>query len=176
MSVIRPYFKTAVTIAALLFTAVFYADYHYQKTHPDKDGIKYLNFFDYFYEITHDYDGPIEAKYLNEHGGKDDIAAITYGDLPLKFYTRIKIIGGLTGEELSLAGQADWIILRKYTIWDKDRQVRKYLIENLPAPQNYERIVIDYPDIPFENREGPEEHHFRTVVNEDRVVIFHRIK
>ena len=61
--------------------------------------------FKYLYEITHDYDGPIEGivNYLSENADKDDIVAITYGDMPLKFYTQLRIVGGLTGEDLSPA-------------------------------------------------------------------------
>ena len=133
---------------------------------------------DHLYEITHDYDGPIEGivNYLSENADKDDIVAITYGDMPLKFYTQLRIVGGLTGEDLSLARQAKWVILRKYVISKKDAGVKKYLLHNL-SRQNYKRIIIDYPDIPFENREDlilP--HHFRTVTDEDRVVIFRKIK
>ena len=39
---------------------------------------------------------------------------------------------------------------------------------------NYKRIVLDYPDIPFENREEPSLHRYRTYLNEDRVVIHQR--
>lgn len=132
---------------------------------------------DHLYDITHDYDGPIEGivKYLSENADKDDIVAITYGDMPLKFYTQLRIVGGLTGEDLSPARQAKWVILRKYIISKKDAIVKKYLLQNL-SPQNYKRITIDYPDIPFENREDLQLHHFRTVTDEDRVVIFRKIK
>ena len=50
---------------------------------------------------------------------------------------------------------------------------RDYLVENLPR-EKYEAVQIDSPDTPFQNRESPQEHLFRTAVGEDRVVIFHR--
>ena len=132
---------------------------------------------DFLYEITHNYDGPIEGivKYLNENGNKDDVVAITYGDMPLKFYTEMRIIGGLTGEDLTAAKEAKWVVIRKYVICEKDQKVRKYLTQNL-QPANYEKIVLDYPDTPFENREDPANHKFRTVTNEDRVVIYRKIR
>jgi hypothetical protein len=132
---------------------------------------------DFLYELTHDYDGPIEGivKYLNKNGSDNDIVAITYGDLPLKFYTNMRVIGGLTGEDLSAAKQAKWVILRKYVVSEKDAKVKMWMLQNIPW-ENYGRIVIDYPDIPFENREDPAEHHFRTVTDEDRVVIFRKIR
>jgi len=132
---------------------------------------------EYFYEITHDYNGPIEGivKYLNRYGRDTDVAAITYGDLPLKFYTKMKIVGGLTGEDLSSAKEAKWVIIRKYIISDKDAKVRSYLSQNVPFDR-YKKIILDYPDTPFENREDPEFHNYKTVDNEDRVIIYQRIQ
>jgi len=131
---------------------------------------------DFLYEITHDYDGPVEgiAKYLNEHGSEDDIVLITYGDMPLKFYTNMRIVGGLTGEDLSPAAEADWIIYRKHLASPYATRVRKFI--NGISPDKYKEIVIDYPDITYENREGPANHHFRTAVNEEKVVIRQKIR
>lgn len=58
---------------------------------------------DFLYELTHDFDGPIEGivKFLDENGSENDIVAVTYGDMPLKFYTEMRLVGGLTGEDLS---------------------------------------------------------------------------
>jgi hypothetical protein len=132
---------------------------------------------DYFYEITHDYDGPIEGivNYLNQNANKDEVVAITYGDLPLKFYAEMRVVGGLTGEDLSPAKEADWIIIRKYVICEKDWMVKQYLMQQVPWHQ-YERITINYPDAPFENRESPQEHNYRTVTDEDKVVIYKKIR
>jgi 4-amino-4-deoxy-L-arabinose transferase-like glycosyltransferase len=132
---------------------------------------------DFIYELTHDFDGPIEGivKFLNEKGSENDIVAITYGDMPLKFYTKMRIVGGLTGEDLSIAKQAKWIILRKHANCEKDLAVRKYLLENIPW-HNYKPIVISYPDTDYENRENFDEHHFRTVLNKSRVVIYQRVE
>ncbi len=130
---------------------------------------------DFLYELTHDFDGPIEGivKFLNENGSEDDVVAITYGDMPLKFYTKMRIVGGLTGEDLSIAKQAEWIVIRKYSVCEKDVAVRKYLAENIPW-HNYRPIVIDYPDTAFENRESLDMHHFRTAANESKVVIYQK--
>jgi len=135
------------------------------------------SFADYIYEISHDYDGPIEGivKYLNQYGTKDDTVAITYGDLPLKFYTDMRVVGGLTGEDCSLAAWAKWVILRKHSICPMDMATRECLIKTVPWDA-FEMVTLDYPDTPFENREDPDQHYYRTVRNEDRVVIYRRIK
>ena len=132
---------------------------------------------DYYYEITHDYDGPCEgiARYLNEHGSPDDIVAITYGDMVLKFYTKMRIVGGLTGEPIEPAKNARWVIIRKYIHLEFDARVRDYLVKNVEW-SNCRAITINYPDIPWENRESPNAHLFRTYTNEDKVVIYERVK
>ena len=132
---------------------------------------------DYFYELTHDFNGPIEgiAQYLNRYGNEHQTVAITYGDMPVKFYTNMRIIGGLTGENLAPAKEADWIILRRNLISSKDAIVRRYLIKNVPW-EKYERITINYPDTPFENRENLREHRFQTAIHEHPVILYKRIK
>ena len=134
-------------------------------------------FHDFMYEITHDYDGPIEGivKYLNEHAKKTDVVAITYGDLPVKFYTGLRVIGGLTGEGLSQAKNADWIIVRDHIICSKDRHVKNFLVNNVPW-QKYNKIEINYPDTFFENRANPKEHLYRTASNVPLVVLFKKAR
>ena len=132
-------------------------------------------FKDYLYEITHDYDGPIEGivRYLNEHGSPDDIVAITYGDMPLKFYTKMKVIGGMTDEDLRPALDARWVIIRKNKVGKESRTLMYFKTRiNLDS---YRNIELDYPDISWENREEPDLHFFRTNTKEERVVIYKRI-
>ncbi|MCP4713393.1 MAG: hypothetical protein GY869_32590, partial [Planctomycetes bacterium] len=108
----------------------------------------------------------------------DDIVAITYGDMPLKFYTDLRVIGGLTGEEFAeTAQQARWIILRRYVISGKDNAVGRYLVENLllQDTHKYRQIPLESWDIRFENREDPTEHNYRTVNGKYKVTIFQRI-
>lgn len=126
---------------------------------------------EYLYEITHDYDGPEEgiARYLNEHGSIDDIVAVDYGDMSLKFYTKMRVVGGLTGEDLEPAKNARWVVIRK-----ADIGVRGQLLEKIDLGR-YRQIVLDYPDIAWENREDPGLHLFRTSTSSDKVVIYERI-
>jgi len=131
---------------------------------------------DFIYELTHDYQGPIKGigKFLNANADPGDVVAITYGDMPLKFYTNLRVVGGLTGEDLEPAKKARWVIIRHHVICSKDYAVRQYLIRNLDF-HRYRRIDIDFPDIPFENRESPWEHRFRTVKFAPQVVILERM-
>ena len=131
---------------------------------------------DYSNELTHDFKGPMEGivGYLHQYAKPTDTVAITYGDMPIKWYTRLRVIGGLTGEDLNGATLARWVIFRKHIICDKDAVVARYLVEHL-NPKHYRRIVISAPDTRYENREDPREHLYRTDTKEDSVVIFEKI-
>ncbi len=131
----------------------------------------------FLHELTHDLDGPIEAlvDYLDEHAEAGDVVAITYGDLPLKFYTGLRVVGGLTGEDLSPALDADWIVLRHHVISpDMDGRVRRFLLRNVEW-ERYRRIELDVADLPFENREEPALHRFRNVERGPRLVLHRRV-
>ena len=129
----------------------------------------------YIYEITHHYVGPMDGivGYLKAHGTPNDTAAITFEDMPVKFYTKMRVVGGLTGEDLTPAKNARWVIVRKYIISDKDARVREYLVQNVDFTR-YLPTTIDYPDIAYENREEPGEHLFRTSNSKDRIIICKR--
>ncbi|MCP4713501.1 MAG: hypothetical protein GY868_00170 [Deltaproteobacteria bacterium] len=130
---------------------------------------------DYLFEITHDYDGPVEGivTYLNAHAAPDDVVAITYGDLPVKFYTGMRVIGGLTGESLKEAVSADWVVLRRHVISQADLAVRQALLAMVPV-KRYRVIPLSYPDIPFENRAEPAEHKYRTVTGMPQVLLLQK--
>ncbi|MCE5300926.1 MAG: glycosyltransferase family 39 protein, partial [Spirochaetia bacterium] len=72
----------------------------------------------YIYEITHKFNSGIRAscRYLQENAQKGDIVATSYGDLPLKFYTGLKVIYPYWGEDMSAVRNAKWVIYRGYNI------------------------------------------------------------
>ncbi len=129
----------------------------------------------YVHELTHDYDGPIEGivEFLEHHARPGDTVAIVYGDLPLKFYTGLRVIGGLTGEDLAPARDAEWIILRRHTVAPVSREVRETFRSFLSTAE-YRRYEIDYPEIAFENREDPRVHRYRTARTPRKVSIYGR--
>ena len=49
-------------------------------------------FGDYLYEITHDYDGPVEGivEYLKKNAGPSDLVQIPYGEYAVRFYNNLK--------------------------------------------------------------------------------------
>jgi hypothetical protein len=130
---------------------------------------------DLVYELTHDYDGPVEGivGFLRTHAQPWHTVAVTYEDLPIKFYTGLRVAGGLTGEDLDAARGADWIVLRRHDPAGVTRGVRQTLRRFL-AEGDYQRYVIDYPDTAFENREDPARHRYRTARDAPRVEIWGR--
>jgi hypothetical protein len=130
----------------------------------------------FLYELSHDFDGPNEGivKTLLELGKPHQVVAVNYGDLPIKFYTQMRVVGGLTGENLEAARGADWIVLRKDNVGaEEDLRIRRYLAREIRSGA-YETLVIDYPDTPFENREDPTLHRFKTATGVPRVRMFRR--
>jgi 4-amino-4-deoxy-L-arabinose transferase-like glycosyltransferase len=130
---------------------------------------------DYVYEITHDYNGPVRAisAYLNEHGKSSDVVAVNHEDLPIKFYTKMRVVSGVTGEDWSLSRNADWIVLRRNAS-SVERRFTHYLIQDIRRG-NYRPVILDCSDIPFENREEPALHCFRTVTDAPQVIVMRRV-
>jgi 4-amino-4-deoxy-L-arabinose transferase-like glycosyltransferase len=130
------------------------------------------------YELTHDFDGPIEGivKTLQQHANPDDVVAINYGDLPVKFYTGLRVVGGLTGEDLEPIAEADWIILRRDNVGAHEDERIRHLLKQQLATGAYRPRVISYPDTAFENREDPRLHRFRTAQGIPAVRIFRKVR
>lgn len=122
----------------------------------------------YFYEITHHLRTPSEAicRFLNAHAKPDDVVAISYGDMPVKFYTGLRVVGGMTGEDLIPADTARWVIVRRRTFATKQRHltVPQYLLKMLEDPaNNYRTYELDFPDDVFDNRECPDVHRYQSL-------------
>ena len=131
----------------------------------------------YLSEITHDYDGPNEGivNYLNAHAAESDIVAVNHENLPIIFYTGLRVVCAVSGRDCSDAKNAQWIVLRQGYCTKAELDMTHLLLDNM-RKSKYLRITLDYPDTPFENREDPERHYFRTQDAERRVTIYHRIE
>ncbi len=144
-------------IAAVVFFAIWLA------TTPIRD---------FVYEITHDFDGPIEGivRFLEQHARPGDRVAISYGDMPLKFYTDLRVIGGLTGEDLGQAQGAEWIIIRRHASGGRSVKVRR-ILQRFVVVEDYLKYKLPFADTPFENREDPRRHLFRSAPLGGHVVV-----
>ncbi len=130
---------------------------------------------EYRYEVFTPYRGPIRgmAEYLNANAKPGDTVVLAYGDMPLKFYTNLRVVGGLTGEDLAPGRGARFIVARRFLITAACIRVNQFLA-GLLASQAYEPIALDCPDLPWENREDLASHVFAQPTGADPVMIFKR--
>jgi len=119
----------------------------------------------------------IIAEYLKQHASPKDLVIVTYGDLPIMFYTGLRVIGGLSFEALKEATAADWIVTRKVLVSDEDARVMMYLIDNL-SWERYEKINLGVIDFPWDNIPEPNAHQFKSLgFNSDwQIQIYHKLK
>ena len=120
--------------------------------------------------------GPITGivAFLGDRAAVGDRVAIAYGDLPVKFYTGLRVVGGLTGEPLDEVGSARWLIPRRRVPAARSREVNAALRAAL-AKGGYRRHVLDAPDLPFESREDPRVRPFRSHGARPRVVVWEKL-
>ncbi len=127
-------------------------------------------FGNYLYEITHDYDGPVEGivKFLNKNAKPDDTVKIMYGDNACIFYTGLKVDNRQPFED----GQyPEWIIPRR--AWNDSRFYASDYYKEIE--KRYEKIAIPYPDIRWENRPDDMGYHkYRTDTSSPGVTIYKR--
>lgn len=131
----------------------------------------------YLYEITHDFNSGNRAicRYLKENAGKNDIVATPYNDLQIKFYTGLRVVGGLTGEDLSDIKKARWVIFRPYTMGSTDEVVKKYMTDNL-NPRDFTPVFFNAPDLMYDNKENISEHVFYPDRTWGKALLLARIK
>jgi hypothetical protein len=113
-------------------------------------------------EIKDPIDDPewIVAQYLNKHAKPDDVVLISFGDLPLKFYTNLKIAGGITGA--SLPEQPDWAFPRQHVMSNEpgmDGDVLRFMDQHLTR-QKYDFVPMAGRDVVIGNCPEPLAHYF----------------
>lgn len=131
-------------------------------------------FFQYLYEITHEYRGPIrgiiETLRKSSKDGQTVLAAD--GDFSIKYYLpRLRVYGGLSGDNGEREASFDWLIPRRYAIDPAVRKTNKRISE-LAKSGGYERLQLTNPDYVFENSPEPRYHLFKTAENVPPVVIY----
>jgi hypothetical protein len=121
----------------------------------------------YAQQLTHSYEGPIEGlvHYLSQHAKPGETVVVNDEELPLMFYTNLRVLGGFGLHDISAEIQPDWVIDRKHGYY-------RDLLAKIVSSGPYERVEIPYPDIRWENREEPGAHHYLTVQDEDSVVLY----
>ncbi len=122
----------------------------------------------YLYEITHDYDGPVEGivDFLDRNAQEGDVVKIIYGDIPLIFYTDLTIDNSWVYDDNHMP---KWIVFRRgwHELLDNDYYSK--------VQKHYDKHVLDYPDIRYENRPGDLGYHkFATDKEAPGVIVFEK--
>jgi hypothetical protein len=127
----------------------------------------------FLYEVTHTFDAPeaVLARYLNQHAKKTDVVLTTYDDLPLQFYTGLRVAGGLEGRPLP--DDADWLIKRRWIVSgapgkDHDVDIR---IGHLIATRKYELVKLSHKDHMLGTNPDPKHHDFVTPDSSPRLIL-----
>jgi hypothetical protein len=145
-------------------------DIRYLRTGDEEPGqvvgswARFMPLAAYLHELSHEVVGPIEAiaSTLNELGTPNDTVIATYGDLPLQFYTSMRVVGGLSGVDPRPHLDAEWIVVRAHTHRRADAALKGLLAREVDWSR-YEVLTLDVADLPFEHRPAPAYHKFRTV-------------
>ncbi|MBI2217422.1 MAG: glycosyltransferase family 39 protein [Candidatus Rokubacteria bacterium] len=138
----------------------------------------------YVYEITHDFEGPIEAivGHLRAHARPGDRVYISYGDGPIRFYTGLEVRGGQACQSPVVFPPPEWVIIRSFFrstntapgyAEDVQRHIR-YVREEIPW-RLYQRIELPVVDTVWENIPEPQWHHFWAPASGSRVVLHRRV-
>jgi hypothetical protein len=121
--------------------------------------------------------GPIAAvvEYLGTHAGPNDVVVTSYGELPLKFHTRLTVYGGETAQ-LPPDGVAPSWLWRRHLGSYRLVRASEERIDQALRQGNYERIELPVVDRRWENREDPELHIFTNPGPAGPPVVLYRLK
>jgi hypothetical protein len=120
--------------------------------------------------------GPVAAavEYLQRHAEEGDVLVATYGDLPLKFHTKLAVYGGETAQLPPESVKADWIWSRNMNVYANVRPVVEWARDEL-SRGGYRPIELPVVDRRWENREDPAEHIFSNPGPSGPPVVLYRL-
>jgi len=129
-------------------------------------------FFYYLYEITHDYDGPVEGVvgYLKSNGNKNSIVFANNEYFSLQFYTSMKVLNTVQYQVTNLTPDFIFVNLPDRRDIPKINYLITYAEKN-----NYTKIALPYQDLPWDNRPVVWYHKFWTQPVKDSVTIYKKV-
>ncbi len=111
-------------------------------------------------ELTHDYRGPIDGivELLGKESRPGQTVKAPYEEHPLIFYTSLAVEPVRNEADFRKETFPDWIILRRDWIPNEFFKSPYYA----EIKRRYKELVLDAPDIPWQNRPDPGYHRFVT--------------
>ena len=144
-----------------------------------------LTLVKYVDEITHDVRGPIEGivRYLGAAARPGARVFISYGDLPLRFYTNLEVRGGQGCQTLAGWPPPDWVIVRYFFRFqpaalgarDDAERTLQYLTSEV-TPQRYRRVDLPVADTIWENIPEPDRHVYREPGDRPKITLYEKVR
>jgi len=131
--------------------------------------------WEYLGELTTPYRGPMDGivELLQREGKAGQSVKTSYEELSLIFYLPEMAVEPLRRtKDFAQETFPDWIVLRRD--WLPGGFLESPYYQKIQ--QRYRQILLDAPDIPWQNRPDPGYHRFRTDSNAPPVVVFRRIR
>ncbi|CAM2059927.1 PMT_2 domain-containing protein [Desulfovibrionales bacterium] len=117
-------------------------------------------------------------EFFNNNAKPGETVLITYGDLPLQFYTRCKVIGGLQ-DLVPKAGEfPDWVVKRNTSRTNRDNVLvssDEFVLNELDLSR-YEVIELPHADEMFGAREDPYYHRFIPMAEPVQKLVVYKFK
>ncbi|MBU0580432.1 MAG: glycosyltransferase family 39 protein [Candidatus Margulisbacteria bacterium] len=140
----------------------------YEKEHFIDNSLKVRYFFfDYLYEISHDYDSSDELiiNYLQKYGSPEDTFIASDFPQPILLYTNMKMVD-------FNSSKVDWIVVRGFKVReDKTQRFIDDLKQNIDLSR-YKTIIIDSLEERWAEAPDPANHRFETNKN-GKIIIYH---
>ncbi len=119
----------------------------------------------YVNELIHPYPDVNKnlIRFFQAHAVPGDTILISYGDLPLQFYTSYQVLGGLQGRVPPPGNLPRWVVKRHISRRFRENTLSKtddYILNQVPLGEEYEPVILPHADETFGNRSDPYWHRF----------------
>lgn len=118
----------------------------------------------------------VVVRHLEAHARPGDVVVATYGDLPLQFYTRLPVLGGLQGRPVP--ADPDWILIRFHIVSEepgKDGPLRRFLEQNVDTARYAPELTLPDPFVP--GSPDPAHHRFSAAPpTQDVMTLLHKVR
>ncbi len=157
--------------AILIFTNLNYAA-PYALAKSEKGRVRSYQ-WELIEELLHPYRGPIDGivELLDREGKPGETLKTPYEEYPILFYTSLRVEPLARMEDFANETFPDWIVLRRD--WLPGGFLESDYFRRIQA--SYREILLDAPDIPWQNRPDPGYHRFRTDSSAPPVRVFRKL-
>ncbi len=123
-------------------------------------------------ELSHPYRGPVDGiiEWLGERAHPGETVKVPYEEHPILFYTDLQVEPSRSPADFGQETFPDWIILRRD--WLPSGFFDSPYYEKIQS--RYRKVLLDAPDIPWQNRPDPGYHRFQTDREAPPVILFQK--